>query len=72
MDNIDKKLLIYKLFMGISDLIVLNFFDLESNKMLDEKIEVLQELNEGKAPMNIDNYYKVLELYPAKNIIWDL
>ena len=34
------------------------FFDLDSDKMLDEKIEVLEAIQEGKTPAEIPNYYK--------------
>ena len=46
------------------------FFDVDSNEMLDEKIEVLTALKEGKVIANIPNFYDVLELYP-KNEMWD-
>lgn len=55
------------------------FFDFDSDKMLDEKLEVLEKLNKGIPPADIPNYYKVLELYPAGEhsddiitaVLWD-
>lgn len=46
------------------------FFDDESNEMLDDKIEVLTALTEGKTIAEIPKFYDVLELYP-KDEIWD-
>ena len=40
------------------------FFDLDSDKLLDEKIEVLTALKEGKQITDIPNFYDILELYP--------
>lgn len=67
----------------ISDLIwnvdfppmLLQFFDCDSDKLLDEKIEVLTALNEGKTISEIPSFYDILELYPKDNetakIHWD-
>ena len=46
------------------------FFDADSNEMLDDKIEVLTALKEGKTIAEIPKFYDVLELYP-KDEIWD-
>ena len=48
----------------------LKFFDLDSDEMLDEKIEVLEALKAGKTIGEIPNFYDVLELMP-KNDMWD-
>lgn len=50
--------------VSFNDNLVSLFFDLSSTKMIDEKIEVLQALKDGKAPAEIPNYYKILENYP--------
>ena len=71
MSKEEKIIKIFNLFIGVTDLLFIEFFDLNSDKMLDEKIEVLKQLNKGVSPMDIKNYYKVLELYP-KDEIWDL
>lgn len=47
-----------------------NYFDTESEKMLDEKIEVLTALKEGKPIAEIPKFYDILELMP-KDGIWD-
>lgn len=47
------------------------FFDSESNQLLDEKITVLTALKEGKQIADISNFYKVLELYPKEEVHWD-
>ena len=47
------------------------FFDLDSEKMLDEKIRVLKELKSGKMPGDVKGFYDVLEKYPKdKNVKW--
>lgn len=60
----EKKIHIAKLLFGVDDPFISRFFDISSDQMLDEKIEVLTALKEGKAPGQIQNYYDVLELYP--------
>lgn len=49
----------------------LRFFDIESNELLDEKIEVLEALKAGKAIKDIPNFYKILELMPGDGQMWD-
>ena len=54
------------------DFLIFRFFDGSSTKLLDEKIQVLTDLKNGKKPMDIPNYYKVLEKYPTDpNELWD-
>lgn len=48
-----------------------NFFDMESDEMLDEKIEVLTALKDGKTIAEIPNFYDILELYPKNGEMWD-
>ena len=51
--------------------LVKRFFDLDSEKMLDEKIRVLKELKSGKMPGDVKGFYDVLEKYPKdKNVKW--
>lgn len=47
------------------------FFDLDSDKLLDEKIEALTALKEGKQISDIPNFYDILELYPKDGTHWD-
>ena len=67
----EKIVKIYDLLAKVDDRLVEMFFDIESEEMLDEKIEVLTDLVNGKKPSEIPNYYKVLELYPKDDQIWD-
>lgn len=48
----------------------MQFFDTESEKLLDEKIEVLEAIKEGKSISEIPKFYDVLELMPKEGI-WD-
>lgn len=40
------------------------FFDPDSDNLLDEKIEVLTALRKGKSIADIPNFYGILERYP--------
>ncbi|HQB32057.1 MAG TPA: hypothetical protein PLI19_01880 [Erysipelotrichaceae bacterium] len=46
------------------------YFDADSNEMLDEKIEVLEALQEGKQPIDIPNFESIFELLPKEGK-WD-
>lgn len=70
MDNLQKKDLIFELRLEIDDYLVNKFFDTDSDKLLDDKIEVLKALIDGKTPSEIPKYYDVLELYPEDEH-WD-
>lgn len=65
----EKKLKIYNLLFEIDDDLVRRYFDTDSDEMLDEKIEVLTALSEGKKIIDIPKYYDVLELLPKG--MWD-
>lgn len=52
----------------------MKFFDAESEKLLDEKIEVLKAIKAGKHIDEIPNFYDVLEMMPKeeeKGVMWD-
>ena len=68
--NEKKKLKIMELLFEVDDMMFKKFFDSDSDKMLDEKIEVLTALSKGVEPADIKNYYDVLELYPHDEM-WD-
>ena len=68
---IEKKMRIMKLVIEVDDLLVSKFFDIDSDKLLDEKIEVLTALKNGKVPGEIPNYYDILELMPKPGVMWD-
>ena len=53
--------------IGIPEMI---YFNLDSDELLDEKIEVLTQIKEGKTIAEIPNFYKVLEDLPADDL-WD-
>ena len=64
----DKKLQILELLSQVYDP-MLEFFNVDSDKMLDEKIKVLTDLKNGKSISEIPNFYDILEDYPEG--IWD-
>ena len=70
---IEKKIQIMELHAEVmmDDLLVAKFFDLESDEMLDLKIKVLTQLKNGVPPKDIPEYYSILELYPADDVMWD-
>lgn len=72
MTKIEKEIKIMNLLTEVSGLSyeVDTFFDVESDKLLDEKIEVLTALKNGKSIADIPNFYDVLELMP-KGEMWD-
>ena len=61
-----KKAKIDELLMKVTFLPFEQFFDSDSDKLLDEKIKVLTALWEGKNITDIPNFYDILELYPKK------
>lgn len=73
----DKKLIekcvkVRKLFFEVDfPPMMIQFFDLDSDELLDEKIEVLTALKEGKPISEIPNFYDILELYPKDGEHWD-
>lgn len=69
-EYVEKTEKIFELFLQCDDDLIQRFFDLESDEMLDEKIEVLTALVNGEVPANIPHYYDVLEKMP-KNGPWD-
>ena len=70
-ESIEKREKIFSLLLEVSDGLVAKFFDPDSEKMLNEKIEVLTALKEGRKPSEIPKYYDVLELYPEEGAQWD-
>ena len=65
----DKKGEIISLLMQLADPVLLEFFDIESDEMLDEKIEILQRCVNGENIMEIGLH--ILEKMP-KDGIWDI
>lgn len=50
---------------------LLKFFDIDSKERLDEKIEMLTALKEGKTISEIPNFWDLLELMPSNGGMWD-
>ena len=48
----------------------MKYFNLDSDELLDEKIEVLTQIKEGKTIAKIPNFYNVLEDLPEDDM-WD-
>ena len=65
----DKKGKIIQLLMQINDPVLYEFFDIESNEMLDEKINILQRCVNGENIMEIGLH--ILEKMPEDGI-WDM
>lgn len=70
---IEKGVKVRELFLEVENFppMLQKFFDLNSDNLLDEKIEVLTALKEGKQIADIPNFYKILELYPKDGEHWD-
>jgi len=49
---------------------LIKYFNLDSDQLLDEKIFVLQEIKAGKKINEIPNFYDVFELMPD-DVHWD-
>lgn len=71
MRYLEKKVTIMELLFKVDDELVRQFFDDESNEMLDKKIEVLTKLSNGVPPAEIPEYYDILEKLPKQGEIWD-
>lgn len=67
---IAKKEHVFDLLLAVNDDLVRKYFDDDSDEMLDDKIEVLTSIKEGKPITDIPKYYDILELLPESGI-WD-
>lgn len=70
-ERIEKMLKVEELYAAVFGIPELKYFDISSEELLDEKIEVLTQLKEGKQIGEIPNFYSILEKLPKKGI-WDL
>ena len=71
-EKIEKGVKVRELFFEVDfPPMLTQFFDLDSDRLLDEKIEVLTALKEGKQISEIPNFYDILELYPKDGEHWD-
>lgn len=66
----EKLMKVHTLLVEVSDVLIDRFFDVDSEKLLDDKIEVLTALKDGKAPDQIPKYYSILENF-TPNQHWD-
>ena len=68
---IEKQMAIIELLPYLAEYpMFMQFFDTGSEKLLDEKIEVLEAIKAGKRIDDIPKFYEVLELMPKEGI-WD-
>lgn len=71
-EMIEKKLQVVDLWFKVDfPPMLMQFFDLNSDRLLDEKIKVLTALREGKQIYDIPGFYDILELYPKDGVHWD-
>lgn len=70
MSHEEKMIKIGELLLQVSDTLIDRFFDLDSEELLDEKIEVLTALKDGKKPSEIPKYYSILEKFTTDQH-WD-
>jgi hypothetical protein len=70
-EKIEKMLKVEDLYAAVYGIPELKYFDLSSEELLDEKIEVLTQLKKGKEIGEIPNFYDVLEKLPKEGK-WDL
>lgn len=68
-DIMQKHLQINELLVDVIGVPELKYLNVDSDEMLDEKIEVLTALKEGKTIEEIPNFYKVLDDLPEGH--WD-
>lgn len=66
----EKKIQIMDLLSYVIGIPEMKYFNLDSDELLDEKIEVLTQIKEGKTIAEIPNFYKVLEDLPEDDM-WD-
>ena len=69
-EKMEKFLKVAELFAYSFGIPEMKYFNLESEELLDEKIEVLTKIKEGKSIEDIPNFYEVLEDLPKEGI-WD-
>lgn len=72
MNLVKKHMEIHELFYSVDFPPMLEqFFDFDSDELLDEKIEVLTAMKNGKQYTDIPKFYDILELYPKDDTHWD-
>lgn len=72
-EELKKLRTLFDLYNKVRDPFIRHFFDIGSDKMIDEKIEFLEAIAAGVALEDIPNRYDILELYPKdSDMPWDL
>lgn len=71
-DMEEKKLKIIDLLAYAVGIPEIKYFNLESDELLDEKVEVLEQIKEGKTIGEIPKFYEVLEDLPKDGTMWEL
>jgi len=67
-NEFEKKMTIAELYPVLLDFpMLVKYFDINSDKLLDEKIRVLNEIKSGKKINEIQNFYDIFELLPNPN-----
>ena len=72
-ENVKKRQYLLEMYADIDDdNFIERFFDFSSDKMLDKKIKVFEDLKAGKPVRDTPEYYEILELYPKDDdLLWD-
>ena len=66
-----KKLIIANLLPYCYKIASFQFFDFDSDEMLDKKIEIMKKIKDGGTPDDIPEYFDILENYPKnKKIVY--
>ena len=65
----EKKVKIFDLLSSAIGIPEMRYFNVDSDEMLDDTIEVLTQLQEGKPISEIPNFYDILEDLPED--LWD-
>lgn len=68
---LDKHQKIFELLLEAVPFTLHQFFDFDSDKNLDEKIEIFTAMKNGKSLAEIPNIRLALEFYPEDGVMWD-
>ena len=73
MDEVEnKKIIIAELYPVLLNYpMLVKYFDFNSDKLLDEKIRVLKEIQAGKQIRDISDFYDIFELLPNDTVHYD-
>ena len=75
-EYIIKREKLFELYQKINSPFIISHFDIDSDELLDQKIEILQRVVDGQNIQDIENYLEILEKYPKQSenrkVFWDL